>query len=108
MAYSANAQENTVGTIAYDTETYAEGYTLIYPHFQPHARLVNACGEVVHIWENEAERVPGNSAILTPMGGLIWAHRPANDGDSPIIAGGRGETIEIRTWDNEPPSGANV
>ena len=102
MAYSTDAQENTVGTIAYDTETYAEGYTLIYPHFQPHARLVNACGEVVHIWENEANRVPGNSAILTPMGGLIWAHRPANDGDSPITAGGRGETIEMRTWDNEP------
>ena len=64
----ALTQENTVGTIAYDSEAYAQGYTLLYPHNQPHARLVDACGQIVHIWENESGRVPGNSAMLSPMG----------------------------------------
>ncbi len=98
---SANGQENTIGTIAYDSEAFAPGYTLIYPHNQPHARLLDACGEVVHIWENENGRTPGNSAILTPLGDLVWAHRPTEDSESPISAGGRGETIEKRNWDNE-------
>ena len=98
----ALTQENTVGTIAYDSEAYAQGYTLLYPHNQPHARLVDACGQIVHIWENESGRVPGNSAMLSPMGGMVWAHRAADDSGSIISAGGRGETIEMRNWDNTP------
>jgi len=98
----AKAQENTVGTVAYDPDIFAPGFTLVYPHNQPHARLIDGCGEVVHIWENEVGRVPGNSAMLTPSGGLVWAHRPIDDSGSPIVAGGRGETIEMRSWDNIP------
>lgn len=96
----ASAQSNTVGTISYDPELYAEGYTLIYPHNQPHARLIDACGEVVHQWTNDSLRRPGNSAYLTPMGNLVWAHRPANFQGDPIWAGGGGAVIEGRTWDN--------
>ena len=96
----ACAQSNTVGTIAYDPDLYAEGYTLIYPHNQPHARLIDACGEVVHQWTNDSLRRPGNSAYLTPMGNLVWAHRPANFQGDPIWAGGGGAVIEGRTWDN--------
>ena len=98
----AKSQENTVGTINYDPTLFSPGFTLISPHNQPHARLIDGCGEVVHIWENEADRVPGNSAVLTPSGGMIWAHRSADDSDSPIMAGGRGETIEMRSWENTP------
>ena len=83
-------QSNTVGTIAYDPALYADGYTLIYPHNQPHARLIDACGEVVHMWTNDSLRRPGNSAYLTPMGSLIWAHRPANFQGDAIWAGGGG------------------
>ena len=96
----ACAQSNTVGTISYDPDLYAEGYTLIYPHNQPHARLIDACGEVVHQWTNDSLRRPGNSAYLTPMGNLVWAHRPANFQSDPIWAGGGGAVIEGRTWDN--------
>ena len=42
--------QNTVGTIAYDPALYTEGYTMIYPHNQNRAMLLNACGEVVHDW----------------------------------------------------------
>lgn len=94
------AQSNTVGTIAYDPDLYAEGYTLVYPHNQPHARLIDACGEVVHQWTNDTLRRPGNSAYLTPMGNLVWAHRPANFQGDAIWAGGGGAVIEGRTWDN--------
>ena len=96
----ACAQPNTVGTISYDPDLYAEGYTLIYPHNQPHARLIDACGEVVHLWTNDSLRRPGNSAYLTPMGNLVWAHRTANFQADPIWAGGGGAVIEGRTWDN--------
>ena len=93
IAFVATGQGNTVGTISYNPQSFSSGYTLIYPHNQPHARLIDACGEIVHIWENDPARLPGNSAMLSPNGELIWAHRPANDSDSPISAGGRGETI---------------
>ena len=93
-------QSNTVGTIAYNPDLYAEGFTLIYPHNQPHARLVDACGEIVHMWTNDSLRRPGNSAYLTPMGNLVWAHRPANFQGDPIWAGGGGAVIEGRSWNN--------
>ena len=51
-------QSNTVGTIAYNPDLYAEGFTLIYPHNQPHARLVDACGEIVHMWTNDSFDAP--------------------------------------------------
>ena len=94
------SQSNTVGTIAYDPALYADGYTLIYPHNQPHARLIDSCGEVVHMWTNDSLRRPGNSAYLTPTGNLVWAHRPANFQNDAIWAGGGGAVIEARSWDN--------
>lgn len=93
--------QNTVGTIAYDPALYTEGYTLIYPHNQNRAMLLNACGEVVHDWALDPARRPGNTAYLQPNGDLIMTSRPASVGDDPIWAGGGGATIERRTWDNE-------
>jgi len=103
LATAANlqAQSNSVGTIIFEPSLYSEGYTLVYPHNQPHARLIDACGEVVHMWTNDSLRRPGNSAYLTPMGNLIWAHRPASFVDDAIWAGGGGAVIEARSWDNE-------
>lgn len=100
FASNGNGQSNTVGTISYDPALAVDGYTLIYPHNQPHAHLIDACGEVVHIWTNDSLRRPGNSAYLTPFGDLIWSHRPANFQNDPIWAGGGGAVIEGRTWDN--------
>ena len=36
--------QNTVGTTAYDPTNALDGYTLIYPHNQPHTYLLNMCG----------------------------------------------------------------
>jgi hypothetical protein len=100
-AFVSAAQSNTVGTIIYNPETYSAGYTLVYPHNQPHARLLDACGELVHMWTNDSLRRPGNSAYLTPMGNLVWAHRPAAFLGDAIWAGGGGAVIEARSWENE-------
>ncbi len=93
--------QNTVGTIAYDPELYTDGYTLIYPHNQNRAMLLNACGEVVHDWTMEESRRPGNTSYLQPNGDIIMTSRPAAVGDDAIWAGGGGASIERRNWDNE-------
>ena len=59
--------QNTVGTIAYDPALYTEGYTLIYPHNQNRAMLLNACGEVVHDWALDPARRPATRPTCSPM-----------------------------------------
>ena len=93
--------QNTVGTTVYDPTNVFDGYTLIYPHNQPHAYLLNFCGEVVHQWESDADSRPGNTAYLMPNGDLLMTRRPASIAGNPIWAGGGGATIERRTWENE-------
>ena len=100
LAGSMHAQ-NTVGTIAYDPDLYTEGYTMIYPHNQNRAMLLNACGEVVHDWTVAEDRRPGNTAYLQENGDIIMTSRPAAVGNDSIWAGGGGATIERRTWDND-------
>ncbi len=95
------AAQNTVGTIAFDPELYTEGYTMIYPHNQNRAMLLNGCGEVVHDWSLDPARRPGNTAYLQPNGDIIMTSRPAAVGNDAIWAGGGGATIERRTWNND-------
>lgn len=94
-------QDNTVGTIALNSGIAQPGLTLIYPHNQSHAMLINLCGDVVHEWSNDESRRPGNMAYLQPNGDLLWAHRNMNNSEDAIWAGGGGATIERRTWENE-------
>lgn len=101
LPFGAVPAQNTVGTIAYDPDLYTEGYTMIYPHNQNRAMLLNACGEVVHDWTIAENRRPGNTAYLQPNGDIIMTSRPAAVGNDPIWAGGGGATIERRTWNNE-------
>ena len=93
--------QNTVGTIAYNPDLYTDGYTMIYPHNQNRAMLLNACGEVVHNWTIDEDRRPGNTAYLQPNGDIIMTSRSASVSNDAIWAGGGGEKIERRTWDNE-------
>lgn len=100
LAFAASSQ-NTVGTIAYDPDLYTEGYTMIYPHNQNRAMLLNGCGEVVHEWTIDPARRPGNTAYLQANGDIIMTSRPAAVSNDPIWAGGGGATIERRSWNNE-------
>ncbi len=101
MGCALTFAQNTVGTITYAPEATLDGYTLVYPHNQPHAYLLNFCGEVVNMWESETMSRPGNTAYLLPNGDLMMTRRPASISGNPIWAGGGGAVVERRSWDNE-------
>jgi hypothetical protein len=93
--------QNTVGLISYDPSLSYDGYNLIYPHNQPNVYLLDNCGEVVHIWEDESNFRPGNTAYLRADGSLVKTKREAAVTSDPIWAGGGGAIMEIRSWENE-------
>ncbi|MGB1480878.1 MAG: T9SS type A sorting domain-containing protein [Flavobacteriales bacterium] len=93
--------QNTIGTTSYSPELASEGYTLLYPHNQPNVYLLDMCGEVVHSWTNADTLRPGNMAYLQDNGDIVMTYRPQLFANDAIWAGGGGETIERRTWDNE-------
>ena len=92
--------QNTVGLLSYDPTHSFDGYNLMFPHNQPNVYLLNNCGEVVHVWEDDANFRTGNIAYLREDGTLVKAKRDQNVTDDAIWAGGGGEFIEIRDWDN--------
>ncbi|MGK0365111.1 MAG: hypothetical protein ACI85O_002175 [Saprospiraceae bacterium] len=99
---NVNAQgETTVGLLTYQMPYTYEGYTLIYPHNQPNVYLLNLCGEIVHTWTDEVNFRPGNVAYLREDGSIVKTKRDMLITDDAIWAGGGGEIVEIRSWDNE-------
>ena len=94
-----NAQ-NTVGLLSYNPSQAYEGYNLLYPHNQPNVYLINNCGEIVKVWEDDPSFRPGNTAYLMENGNLIKTKRPASIAGNTIWAGGGGAIVEIRDWDN--------
>jgi hypothetical protein len=101
LLIALRAQNNTLGLLDYRPDRAYAGYTLIFPHNQPDVTLLDNCGEVVHQWTDAANIRPGNAAYLQPDGTLLVCKRDAVVADDPIWAGGGGEFIELRTWDNE-------
>ena len=97
----AQNSPHTVGLLSYNPSKAYDGYNLIYPHNQPNVYLLDNCGEVVHVWEDEAQWRPGNTAYLLDNGNLVKTKRPAAVVNDPIWAGGGGAIVEIRTWDND-------
>ncbi|MEL6863466.1 MAG: aryl-sulfate sulfotransferase [Bacteroidota bacterium] len=95
-----NAQR-TVGLLSYTPSKSFEGYNLLYPHNQADVFLLNNCGEIVHRWEDEPDFRPGNMAYIQENGDLIKCKRSAFVADDPIWAGGGGDIVEIRDWDNQ-------
>ena len=94
--------QNTVGLLSYNPAKAYEGYNLIYPHNQPTVFLLNNCGEIVHTWEDEANLRPGNTAYILENGNLLKCKRMGSSAvNDPIWAGGGGETVDLRTWDNQ-------
>ena len=100
-AIAAYVAQNTVGLITYNPELAQDGYNIHFPHNQPHVYLLNNCGEIVNVWEGDADQRPGNTAYLTEDGNLIKTTRNASVSGDAIWAGGGGATVEIRTWENE-------
>ena len=92
--------QNTVGLTSYNPSKSFEGYNLIYPHNQPNVYLLNNCGELVNVWEDDPAYRPGNTTYLLPDGRLVKTKRLANVSMDPIWAGGGGAIVEIRDWDN--------
>lgn len=92
--------QNTVGLLSYVPWQSFDGYNLIYPHNQPNVYLLNNCGEIVHVWEDEANFRPANTAFLREDGTLVKTKRDITVTDDAIWAGGGGEVIEVREWDN--------
>lgn len=94
--------QNTVGLLSYNPAKSYEGYNLIYPHNQATVFLLDNCGEIVHQWEDDASFRPGNVAYILENGNLFKTKRLFSSAvNDPIWAGGGGETVELRTWENE-------
>ena len=95
-----DAQQNTVGLISYDFTQSSVGYNLHYPHNQGNVYLLNACGEIVHRWDDPVYK-PGNG-IQLKENGLLYVTKGKNAlSNSFIHAGGGGEKVEIRNWNNQ-------
>jgi hypothetical protein len=92
-------QQHTVGLITYDPALSYEGYNLHYPHNQGNAYLLNNCGEIVHVWRDSIYK-PGNGIWLREDGNLYVTKGRNALSNSFIHAGGGGEKVEIRDWDN--------
>ncbi len=101
LLFTRGMSQNTIGLISLNNEIYSEGYNLLFPHNQSDVFLINSCGQIVNIWEDEGF-VPGNSVYLTEDGNLVKCKRRTTSSvNDPIWAGGGGEFIEIRSWTND-------
>ena len=98
--YVIGLSQNTVGLISYVPGQSYDGYNLTYPINQPHVYLLDNCGEIVHVWEDDGNWRPGNTAYLTDEGLLYKTKRDASVNQNGIFAGGAGAMIEVRDWDN--------
>ncbi|MEO0472090.1 MAG: aryl-sulfate sulfotransferase [Bacteroidota bacterium] len=92
--------QNTVGLLSYDPSQSLDGFNLFFPHGQPNVYLLDNCGEIVHSWTDAANFRPGNMTYLLEDGRIVISKRDQVVADDAIWAGGGGETVEIRDWDN--------
>jgi len=95
----AQSTGNTVGLTFYNPSLATEGYNLHFPHNQGTAYLLNNCGQIVHRWTDNQFR-PGNGIWLRENGHLYATKGRNALSNSFIHAGGGGEKVEIRDWDN--------
>lgn len=100
LIISTVESQRTVGLLSYKPWISQDGYNLIYPHNQSDVYLLDNCGEVVHLWEGEEGRVPGNTAYILENGNMVKTHRSSDISGDAIWAGGGGEAVEIVDWEN--------
>lgn len=97
IPFSSSGQ-NTIGLVHNDLDS-ADGYVLIYPDQQGSIYLLNSCGEIVNIWEDD-QSVPGNGSRLIEDGKVIRTYVDLAGGNSIFTQGGAGEHLEIKDWEN--------
>ncbi len=90
--------QNTVGLTHYEPDM-VDGYFLFFPDQQGTVFLVNACGQLVHSWPDTAS-VPGNSIRLGNNGTLLRTYVDDTGGNPFFTAGGNGEHLQLKAWDN--------
>jgi Arylsulfotransferase (ASST)/Secretion system C-terminal sorting domain len=96
---TAKAQ-HTIGLLSYQPAKSFDGYNLLYPHNQPNVYLLDNCGEIVHVWPDDATWRPGNTVYILDNGDIVKTKRPAPVAGNPIWTGGGGGIVEVRDWDN--------
>ena len=99
VAHTVRAQ-NTVGLLSHQPSQVEEGYNLFFPHNQSSIFLIDNCGQLIQEWTDADSIRPGNAVELLPDGNIVVCKRPNNSIQDPIWAGGGGETVQIRTWEN--------
>lgn len=92
--------QNTVGLLSMDPAQVSDGYTLLLPHNQTNVYLIDNCGRIVHQW-NDSVYKPGNGVYLMPNGTLYRTGSRLAQSNSYIHAGGGGEVIQMKNWDDE-------
>ncbi len=100
ISFFTNAQ-NTIGLIQNNYGLAYEGYNLLYPHNQSNVYLLDNCGQIVHQWIGNPDEFPGNVAYILEDGNLLRAKRIGQPLGDPIWAGGGGEIVECKNWENE-------
>jgi hypothetical protein len=99
VAADLRAQVKTVGALTYSAWQAYDGYNLHFPHNQASVYLLDNCGRIVHMWEDSLFR-PGNGVYLTEDGDIYVCKGRGALSNPDIHAGGGGEKIERRDWDN--------
>jgi hypothetical protein len=89
----------TVGLLSFTDEAY-DGYNLFYPHNQGSVFLIDNCGQIVRMWDDEVYK-PGNSVYLSEDGLLYSCKGQGALSNEWIHAGGGGEKVEIRNMDDD-------
>ncbi len=92
--------QNTVGTLLFDEESYAQGYNLLFPENQSKVFLTDICGQIVHQWDM-GDMLPGKELYIDEESNLLVALLDPNLTQASFGTGGAGGVIEKRSWENE-------
>ncbi len=95
---SISVAQNTVGVLQFDADFVQEGYNLYFPHQQTDAFLIDNCGRIINKWAGTQR--PGNGVYLKENGNLVLTGSRGAMSNQWIHAGGGGEYVEERDWDD--------
>jgi hypothetical protein len=97
--FSVIGQSPTVGVLS--KVTNRQEYNLFFPFTQNTVYLVDNCGQLINKWQDDVGITPGPACYLTPKGELLVTKAKGSSLQDTIRAGGAGEFIELRSWNND-------